>query len=375
MMNKPFIYGMSVEGEHFTDRELETKRLQLNFENGVNSILISPRRMGKTSLVKKVKSLTESSKLKIVYVDIYKCRTEYEFYEKFASAVIQATSTKVERMAEYAKEFLMGISPKIVFSPEPTTEFSLSLGVNPRTNTPEEVLDLPEKIARKRGIQIVVCIDEFQQIGEMPDSLTLQKTIRSVWQHHKHTSYCLFGSKQHLMSNLFYSRKMPFYQFGDMFFLRKIPSEKWVPFIVSRFEVAGKKISADLAEKICTTVDNYSAYVQQLAWNVLTMTETEVNEQTFRDGLDATLAQVAPLFVEQTINLSSYQLNLIRAICDGYHDDFGKREVTSHFNLGTRSNLPKLKKALIDREFIYETESGLFLSDPLFAVWFKNNMM
>lgn len=366
---------MSVEGEHFTDRELETKRLQLNFENGVNSILISPRRMGKTSLVKKVKSLTESSKLKIVYVDIYKCRTEYEFYEKFASAVIQATSTKVERMAEYAKEFLMGISPKIVFSPEPTTEFSLSLGVNPRTNTPEEVLDLPEKIARKRGIQIVVCIDEFQQIGEMPDSLTLQKTIRSVWQHHTHTSYCLFGSKQHLMSNLFYSRKMPFYQFGDMFFLRKIPSEKWVPFIVSRFEVAGKKISADLAEKICTTVDNYSAYVQQLAWNVLTMTETEVNEQTFRDGLDATLAQVAPLFVEQTINLSSYQLNLIRAICDGYHNDFGKREVTSHFNLGTRSNLPKLKKALIDREFIYETESGLFLSDPLFAVWFKNNMM
>ena len=374
-MNKPFIYGMSVEGEHFTDRELETKRLQLNFENGVNSILISPRRMGKTSLVKKVKSLAESSKLKIVYMDIYKCRTEYEFYEKYASAVIQATSTKMEKMVESAKEFLMGISPKIVISPEPTTEFSLSLGVNPRTNSPEEVLDLPEKIACKRGIQIVVCIDEFQQIGEMPDSLTLQKTIRSVWQHHKHTSYCLFGSKQHLMSNLFYSRKMPFYQFGDMFFLRKIPSEKWIPFIVSRFEVAGKKISADLAEKICQTVDNYSAYVQQLAWNVLTLTETEANEQAFREGLDATLAQVVPLFVEQTSNLSSYQLNFIRAICAGYHSDFGTREVTNRFNLGTRSNLPKLKKALIEREFIEETESGLFLSDPLFAVWFKSNMM
>ena len=375
MMNKPFVYGMSVDGEHFTDRELETKRLQLNFENGVNSILISPRRMGKTSLVKKVKSLTESSKLKIAYMDIYKCRTEYEFYEKFASAIIKATATKVEKMAEYAKEFLMGISPKIVFSPEPTSEFSLSLGVNPRTNNPEGILDLPEKIARKHGIQIVVCIDEFQQIGEMSDSLTLQKTIRSVWQHHRHTSYCLFGSKQHLMSNLFYSRKMPFYQFGDMFFLRKIPSDKWIPFIVSRFEVAGKKISARLAEKICTAVDNYSAYVQQLAWNVLTLTEEEVNEQTFCEGLDATLAQVAPLFVEQTANLSSYQLNLIRAICAGYHEDFGKREVTSRFNLGTRSNLPKLKKALIEREIIDETEAGLFLADPLFAIWFNNNMM
>jgi hypothetical protein len=374
-MRKPFIYGMSVEGEHFTDRELETKRLQLNFENGVNSILISPRRMGKTSLVKKVKSLAENAKLKIVYVDIYKCRTEYEFYEKYASAIIQATSTKMEKMVADAKEFLLGVSPKIVFSPEPTTEFSLSLGINPRTNTPEEILDLPEKIARKRDIQIVVCIDEFQQIGEMPDSLTLQKTIRSVWQHHRHTSYCLFGSKQHLMSQLFYSRKMPFYQFGDMFFLRKIPSEKWIPFIMSRFEVAGRKISTELAEKICTTVDNYSAYVQQLAWNVLTATDEVADEQSFQEGLDATLAQVVPLFVEQTANLSSYQLNLIRAICAGYHDNFGKSEVTSRFNLGTRSNLPKLKKALIEREFIEETESGLFLSDPLFGVWFKSNMM
>ena len=139
---------MSVEGEHFTDRELETKRLQLNFENGVNSILISPRRMGKTSLVKKVKSLAESAKLKIVYVDIYKCRTEYEFYEKYASAIIQATSTKMEKMVADAKEFLLGVSPKIVFSPEPITEFSLSLGINSRTNTPEEILNLPEKIAQ-----------------------------------------------------------------------------------------------------------------------------------------------------------------------------------------------------------------------------------
>ena len=81
-MSKPFIYGMSVEGNHFTDRELETQRLKLNFENGVNSILISPRRMGKTSLVKKVMSQIDDTKIKVVYMDIYKCRTEYEFYEK-----------------------------------------------------------------------------------------------------------------------------------------------------------------------------------------------------------------------------------------------------------------------------------------------------
>ena len=374
-MDKAFIYGMSVEGKNFTDRELETKRLQLNFENGMNSILISPRRIGKTSLVKKVKSLTENRERIVVFMDIYKCRSEYEFYEKFASSVIQATSTKMDQMVRTAKEFIMSITPKITYSPDPGTEYTLSLGINPKMNTPEEILDLPERIAQKKGIQMVVCIDEFQQIGEMPDSLTIQKTIRSVWQHHRNVCYCLFGSKQHLMNNLFYSRKMPFYQFGDMFFLKKIPTEKWVPFITSRFKDAGKQISEKLAERICQTVDNYSSYVQQLAWNVLVVSDSIVTEQSFQEGLEATFAQVTPFFVELTANLTTYQMNLLRAICSGFHEDFGKKEVTSHYDLGSRSNLVKLKKALIEREIIEQTEDGLFISDPLFERWFKREMV
>ena len=374
-MDKAFIYGMSVEGKNFTDRELETKRLQLNFENGMNSILISPRRIGKTSLVKKVKSLTEGKDRIVVFMDIYKCRSEYEFYEKFASSVIQATSTKMDQMVRTAKEFIMSITPKITYSPDPGTEYTLSLGITPKTNTPEEILDLPERIAQKKGIQMVVCIDEFQQIGEMPDSLTVQKTIRSVWQHHRNVCYCLFGSKQHLMNNLFYSRKMPFYQFGDMFFLKKIPTEKWVPFITSRFKDAGKQISEKLAERICQTVDNYSSYVQQLAWNVLVVSDSIVTEQTFQEGLEATFAQVTPFFVELTANLTTYQMNLLRAICTGFHEDFGKKEVTSQYDLGSRSNLVKLKKALIEREIIEQTEDGLFISDPLFERWFKREMV
>lgn len=373
-MDKAFIYGMSVEGKNFTDRELETKRLQLNFENGMNSILISPRRIGKTSLVKKVKSLTENQERIVVFMDIYKCRSEYEFYEKFASSVIQATSNKMDQMVQTAKEFIMSITPRITYSPDPGTEYTLSLGITPKMNTPEEILDLPERIALKKGIQMVVCIDEFQQIGEMPDSLTVQKTIRSVWQHHRNVCYCLFGSKQHLMNNLFYSRKMPFYQFGDMFFLKKIPTEKWVPFITSRFNDAGKQISEKLAERICQTVDNYSSYVQQLAWNVFVVSDSIVTEQSFQEGMEATFAQVTPFFVELTANLTTYQMNLLRAICSGFHEDFGKKDVTSHYDLGSRSNLVKLKKALIEREIIEQTEDGLFISDPLFERWFKQEM-
>ena len=374
-MNKPFVYGTSVEGVNFTDREFETNRLKLNFENGINSILISPRRMGKTSLVKKVASLIVNPKIKVVYMDIYKCRTEYDFYEKFASAIIQATNSRMEQMIDTAKEFIMSITPKISFNPDPNNEYSISLGITPKNNSPEEILNLPEKIAQKQGIQIVVCIDEFQQIGEMPDSITIQKTIRSVWQHHQHASYCLFGSKQHLMSKLFYSRKLPFYQFGDMFFLGTISTEKWVPFIIERFQEAGKKISSDFAKEICLAVNNYSAYVQQLAWNVLALSDKEVTEQSFNEGLEATLAQVSPLFVEQTSGLSTYQLNFIKAICQGVHQDFGKLKVHSMYEMGTRSNIDKLKKSLVDKEIVENSEKGYYLADPLFEIWFKRTMI
>lgn len=375
MNTKPFIYGVSVEGENFTDRELETKRLKLNFENGINSILISPRRMGKTSLVKKVSSMIDDPKIKVVYIDIYKCRTEFDFYDKFASSILRATATKIDRMIEDAKEFITSIAPKINYSPEPNTDFSLSLGINKHNNTPEEILALPEKIAKKRGINIVVCIDEFQQIGEMPNALAVQKTLRSAWQHHQHVSYCLFGSKQHLMANLFYSRSMPFYQFGDMFFLKRIPTEKWVPFIISRFKHAGKEISKDLATRICNTVENYSAYVQQLAWNVLAVSDKTITEKDFTEGLEATLEQVIPLFVEQTANLTTYQLNFLRAICSGYHNDLGTSKIRNLYDIGTRSNLQKLKKSLIDKEIIEIKENSIYIADPLFKLWFKREMM
>ena len=374
-MKRPFIYGMSVDGDNFTDRELETQRLKLNFENGINSIIISPRRMGKTSLVKRVAEQIMDPQFKVIYMDIYKCRTEYDFYEKFAASIIESTTTKMDQMLETAKEFILSITPKISYNPEPNTAFSLSLGITPKANSPEEILSLPERIAQKRGIHIIVCIDEFQQIGEFPDSITVQKRLRSVWQHQRNTSYCLFGSKKHLMSKLFYSRSLPFYQFGEMLFLKKIPTEKWVPFIVSRFASVGKQISEPLAAKICTSVDNYSAYVQQLAWNVLAVSSDTVTEESFLAGFEETLAQVSPLFVEQTLQLTTFQLNFIRAIAAGYHKDFGKKEVTSQFNLGTRSNLEKLQKAIVEREIVDYDETGYSITDPLFEIWFKRTMM
>ena len=374
-MGKAFVYGMSVGGDNFTDRIEETKRIKLDFENGINVILISPRRMGKTSLIKKVISEIDSPEIKVVYMDIYDCRSEYDFYNRFAETMMKSTGNQLEQVMENIKRFLVRVSPKLSFSPEPNSEFSVSLGITPKDYSPEEILDLPERIAKEQGIRIVVCIDEFQQIGEFADSLTVQKRLRGVWQHHQHVSYCFFGSKKHLMENIFQSRRMPFYQFGEMLHLKCIPTEYWVPFICSRFEKYGKEISEEYAARICHTVKNYSSYVQQLAWNVMAETEIEVNEESFTEGFNALLEQNSSLFIQQTEGLTTYQLNFIRLLCNGIHSGFNTQSVVEQYSLGSKSNVDRIKKCLIDRELITIEKEGVFLADCVFELWFKREMM
>ena len=370
-MNRAFVYGMSVEGENFTDREKETKRLKLDFENGINVILISPRRMGKSSIVKKVKTEITDPAIKVVFMDIYDCRNEYDFYNRFASVLMKETATRADQIIDNIKRFLVRLTPKIAFSPEPMSEMSLSLGITPQNYQPEEILQLPELIAKEQGVHLIVCIDEFQQIGEFEDSLTVQKRLRGIWQHQHHVSYCLFGSKKHLMTRLFQNRKMPFYQFGEMMYLDKIPTADWVAFICSRFDSQGKQISEELARRICNTVDNHSSYVQQLAWNVLAETGKETTEQDFENGLQALLAQCSGLFEQHIYGLTSYQLNFIRAICNGVHRDFSSKAILEEYNLGSKSNISRIKAALQDRELIEITPDGVFLEDPVFKLWLK----
>ena len=374
-MKKSFIYGVSVSGENFTDRVEETRRLTMDFENGVNVILISPRRMGKTSLVKKVQSQVDNPNIRVVYMDIYDCRSEYDFYNKFATTILKETSGKMDLFLDNVKQFLTRLSPKISFSPDPNMDYSVSLGITPKNYAPEEILDLPERMASKMGIHIVVCIDEFQQVGEWTDSLTIQKRLRSVWQHQQNTSYCLFGSKKHLLTNLFQNRRMPFYHFGDTIYLKPISTDDWIPFICGKFAEKGKKISEEFVKQICTTVNNHSSYIQQLAWNVMVNTEQEVTDEIFQQAISELLAQSGPLFVQQIQGLTTYQMNLIRCLCQGIHKDFTSKGVLETYQLGSKSNISRLKKTLIEKEIIEEEGDIITLADPVFEIWFKKEYM
>ena len=144
-------------------------------------------------------------------------------------------------------------------------------------------------------------------------------------------------------------------------------------FICSRFERQGKHISEELAKRICETVDGNSSYVQQLAWNVLAETEQTTTEEDFCRGVDALLAQCSALFEEQLKGLTSYQLNFIRALCDGVTSDFGSKAILESYNLGSKSNISRIKASLQDKEMIDFDKNSVYLEDPVFKIWYKRN--
>ena len=372
---KPFIFGVAASGENFTDRKNETARLLTNFRHGVNTVLISPRRWGKTSLVQKVAALAQSDDLRVVYLDIFSCRSDKEFYDAFASAVLRQTSSKWKEWVENAKSFLSRIRPKISFGSDSVAEFSVSLEMDPQSDDVAEILQLPEKIAQEKGVKIVVCIDEFQQIAEFKDSKTFQKRLRTVWQLQKNVSYCLFGSKKHLMNELFEKKSLPFYKFGDAIYLQRIPATDWVDYICERFKATGKTISPELAERVCVAVECHSSYVQQLAWLIWVNTDKIATEKDFEEAYRDILAQNTPLFEKLTENLSSYQMNFLRAIIDGVRKEFSAQEVVQKYKLGSSANVAIVKRALVKKELVEIEKREVIISDPLLKAWLKQELL
>lgn len=371
----PFVFGVRVEGDTFTDRKEETNRLKMNFLYGVNTILISPRRMGKTSLVEKVSSMVECESLKIAKIDAFGCRSENDFINAFATAVVRATSTKWEEWIENTKTFLCRFIPKISIGQDPLSDFSIALEYNKSNTVTEDILQLPETIAKQKGIKIVICIDEFQQIADFPDSLTFQKKLRSIWQLQRNVSYCLYGSKKHMMETMFQSQSHPFYRFGDIFYLNKIAESDWVEFICNRFKVTGKEISPELATEICSVTDRYSSYVQQLSWLVWLRTTFRATKEDVEYGIDHMLDACEPLFIQQTESLSSYQMNFLRALTDGVTTGFTRSEILNNYQLGTAANISRLKKALTEKDLIALTApKKLQISDPILALWLKRRV-
>jgi hypothetical protein len=261
--------------------------------------------------------------------------------------------------------------PVFNVSPDPYMDLSISLNWEEVKKDPGDILNLAESICQDRHIQLVICIDEFQNISFYDDPLAFQKTLRSYWQHHTQVSYCLYGSKRHMLMEFFASPSMPFYKFGDLFFLQKISADYWIPFIQKRFADTGKRIDASLSQKIASTMENHPYYVQQLAQEIWLNSRKSCTETDFDDALDKLLRQHDFLFQREIDRLTTPQLNFLHAMIDGVTQLTAKNTI-SKYRLGSSANIRRIKGALENKEIIDTAKTTPVFQDPLFRYWLQN---
>jgi len=371
-METPFIFGKIATNKNFTDREQECADLILNFKSLINTILISPRRWGKSSLVNKAAKLAmeQDKKLRICYIDLFNVRNEEDFYSLLAQKVIAATSSKWEEAIESAKKFFSHLVPKISIGAEITNELTIDFDWEEVDRNPEEILDLAEKIALQKGIKIVICVDEFQNIAEFREPEYFQKKLRSHWQHHQNVAYCLYGSKRHLMLDVFTNSAKPFYKFGHFMFLNKIETPYLIDFFKSRFEDTGKTISDDASRLIAQLVDNHPYYAQQLAQQSWLRTEKECTSEIVQEAHAAIVEQLSLLFITITETLTTQQLNYLKALISG-EKSISSTEVMHRYQITSTTSISRSKAALIKNDILDSIAGKVSFQDPIYAYWLK----
>lgn len=372
MKNIPFIYGSLVESSSFADRVSEKEKLYTNLTNSINTMIISPRRWGKSSLVAVVfkQILKKNKDIRVVNIDLFSVNSEKEFLEAFAKEIIKSSSNKWEDWAKSGKEFFKQVIPRISFGSDPNSDFSISFNWDELDKHRNEILNLPETIALKKKIKLVIGLDEFQNLSTFPDYKDFEKNMRAIWQRQNNVTYCIYGSKRHMMTNIFDSSSNPFYRFGDIILLQKIASEEWIKFIQRGFKSTNKSIGKIEAEIIAELMKNHPWYVQQLSHYTWNLTTDKVDRKQIFAALNEVIYANYPLYQQEVEQLSKTQLNLLKAIVKN-EEQLSSTEVLQKYQLGTSYNVTKNKRILLGKDIIENTEKGFEFLDPVFEIWFR----
>lgn len=372
-MEAPFIFGKLAINQNFTDRDEERRQLRGNFNSLINTILISPRRWGKSSLVQTAASeaMAENKELRFCFLDVFSVRTEEEFFHHLAVEVLKVSASKMETILSNAGKFLGRFLPKLSFSPDSQSGISLSLDWKEVLKQPDDILNMAENLAIEKGWKIIICIDEFQNIASFENPLAFQKKLRSQWQKHQHVAYCLYGSKRHMLMDVFTKSSMPFYKFGDLMFLEKIKRQDWIPFICKHFEATQKHIKEADAAQIADLTECHPYYVQQLAQQSWLRTAETCTDQIVREAHQGIIAQLSLLFQSKTDELTNPQINFLKALIDGV-EQFSSKETLETYKIGTSANVLRVKKALENKEIIDIRGVNISLLDPMYKSWLKD---
>ena len=358
MKTNPFKFGSVVDGPYFTDREDEMERIA-SYLNGENHlILISPRRYGKTSLIRKI---VNESKRNYVFLDIQIVLSVEDFASQLLKKVYRIFP--VQKLKSYIKSFRL--IPVVNINPV-TGEPEISFKPGSRELTPlEDVLNLIEKLGTDKK-KIIVVLDEFQDIFRIDK--TLDRFLRSVMQNQRHINYIFMGSSESMIREIFEKKSSSFYRFGTLMTLGKIGKDKFTLFLKEKFADITDK-SKELSQEILGITDSHPYYTQQLA--------STVWELLVRFGFSSGIVETAANEIVQSHdndyerlwnNFNRTDMMVLNGMSASYVSPLSD-EFSRLFGTGASSTVFSTLQRLTHKGIILKEGSVYNIDDPFFKRW------
>jgi hypothetical protein len=378
----PFVYGEVVPAAAFVDRVVELERLVADLEATQKVFLISPRRYGKSSLIRRALATMARRGALTVEVTVSSFSSYVAFLEGYARAMV-AAETRWDLARSWLRDAVRSARAEVRYAPEGSPLGAIAVSFpsvrsdRDITRLAQEVFALPGRLAETHGRKVIVALDEFQAIAGFNGG-SVEHAIRAAVQHQREVGYVFAGSEPSLMERML-GPKRPFYKAGPVMRLEKIPADEFASFIDGRFARSGMRPEAGLGATIVELAGNLPYDVQRLAhetWDLVHAAPRGRSRAARRATLDDLHLALKRLLAEQQMmfeavwqRLTLAQRAVLRAVVLEDEGGLLSADVRTRHRLGGPSTVQTALAALVREDLIARDSDRYTVVDSLLREW------
>ncbi len=370
----PFLLKGYVSKEFFCDRQKEVEQLFSNVQNGIDTTLISARRMGKTALIYRFfDHLHEKSDIKSIYVDIFSSRNLSEFIKLLAEAILIGFPEKTQ-MGKQFLDFIKGFRPLIGYDPltgQPQIQINYQT-----TQEKEYTLQGIFGFLESQGEVMVVAIDEFQQISDYPEK-NMEALLRTYTQNLKNIRFIFCGSRKSMMIAIFSNVKRPFYASTQYLSLEQIDKRAYSLFMRQKFSESDMVINDEAINMVLEWSLMHTFYTQSLCNMLYSLAESPITVDTVKLACYELLKRNEPVFYQYRQLLTPAQWNFLIAIAKEKEvKQLTAQKFIAQYAIGTPANARRISRSLVEKELLFEISEKKGTSyrvyDLFLSRWLEN---
>ena len=367
-INNPFLITGYASPDYFCDRKEEASDILNTLCNGRNIMLTSPRRLGKTGLIKHVYHLIKQNDAKatVIYIDLYSTESLFDFTQAFASAVLGQLDSNPVKMMKKVMNFFKGFRPNLTIDPvtgQPKVGLDIAAGTE--SSTLEQVFNYL-KLSEK---ECYIAFDEFQQITYYPEN-NVEALLRSYIQDLHNVHFIFSGSRSHMLGEMFLSPKRPFYQSTSEKTIGVIDEDVYYAFADRFFTTQGRTLPRDVFHYVYSLYEGYTWYIQMIMNRLYAKSNHAIDIGLVQESILEILQENEFYYQHMLQVYPRGQVKLVKAIAK----EKVVKEITagafiSKYGLTATSSVKSALSRMLDEEIIYHTPDGYIVYDRFFGQW------